>query len=280
MSLKSEIVSCLQEADVEVNKRLGQNFLVSESALREIVETADLKSEDFVLEIGGGTGVLTNELLKSKAKVFTVERDRRLAEVLIKRFESEIKNKQLVVIQNDFLKLPFPQFFRELGFKEKNYKVVSNLPYQITSPVLETILERDFLPSLAVLTIQKEVAKRICAEPGKMSSISVIIQSVSKPKILSHFPPSHFFPPPEVDSSLLKLENISYPDSDIKRLRKIVRAGFAFKRKMLKNNLATLIQGDEAKILRMFNKLSISPGARAQDLSVQDWQRINKMLDI
>jgi len=278
MSLKSQLIDWLRKANTYSNKKLGQNFLISQKALNEIVEAGNIQPSDNILEIGPGTGILTNELLKTKANVVVVERDRKLCEVLTERFSQEINKKQLTVINNDFLKLPFPNFLESLSFKK--YKVVANLPYQITSPVLKTILEKNHLPKLAVLTIQKEVAERISAKPGKMSSIGVIVQSVSTPKIISHFPPSYFYPPPKVDSALITLSNISYPeDIDFEKLKKIVKAGFLAKRKMLKNNLTNLTKNED-KVIKILKSLDIDLKARAQDLNITDWHNLAKLLNI
>jgi 16S rRNA (adenine1518-N6/adenine1519-N6)-dimethyltransferase len=270
-SLKTELSFWLKKYNVKPNKDLGQCFLVAENALNKIVAAARIKPGDRVLEIGGGTGVLTNKLLAGGAEVLVVEKDSRLALVLHERFDQERRIGRLKIIQADFLALPFPETLERQGFQNGEYKVVANLPYQITSPAIERVLERNFLPSLAVLTIQKEVAERICAPAGDLSSLAVLVQACAqKCTLAAKFLPGCFYPQPEVDSALLTLENITYPTGvDIKTLRQVIRAGFAQKRKKLKTNLQNVF--GKTPVEKIWVKLDLPENIRAQELPVTQW---------
>lgn len=309
--LKSDLSYWLNKYNIKPNKDLGQCFLIAENALNKIVSTAEIKSGDKVLEIGGGTGVLTEKLLKKGAEVLVIEKDSRLALVLHERFDKERKIGKLKIIQSDFLDLPFPETLERIGWKSGNYKAVANLPYQITSPAIERILEREFLPSLAVFTVQKEVAERICAPAGDLSSLAVLVQACARNCTLTaKFPAGYFYPAPEVDSALIKLGGISYdklalttsnidpstpppkaellPPSPrlrrasrmtsgkvgIKDLRRVIRAGFSQKRKKLKKNLQNIFEKEIVE--EIWKKLDLPENVRAQELEVEKWIEIAK----
>jgi 16S rRNA (adenine1518-N6/adenine1519-N6)-dimethyltransferase len=303
--LKTELSFWLKKFNIKPSKDLGQCFLVAAQALSKIVAATELKPGDRVLEIGGGTGILTQKLLGKGAEVLTVEKDSRLALVLHERFDQERKNGRLKIIQADFLDLPFPETLERFGWKAGGYKVAANLPYQITSPAIERILERNFLPFLAVLTIQKEVAERICAAPGDLSSLAVLVQACTqKCTLAGKFPPGYFYPKPEVDSALLKLEGVSYEKLiqansdvdpsltlrmtnrtlrmtnnngiDIKQLRQVIRAGFAQKRKKLKKNLQNIF--DRETIEKIWKKQKLAENIRAQELPVEQWLALTDAL--
>lgn len=276
-SLKSDLNYWLRKHDIKPNKDLGQCFLVSENALNKIISAAEIKPGDRILEIGGGTGILTEKLLRKGAEVMVVEKDSRLALILHERFDNERKTGRLKIVQADFLDLPFPETLIRNNWKNGEYKVVANLPYQITSPAIERILERDFLPNLLIFTIQKEVAERICAKTGDLSSISVLIQTCTKIcSIISKFSPSNFYPSPEVDSALLKLEGIAYPKGiNIKDLRQLIRVGFSQKRKKLKKNLSNVFP--PLQISEAWEKLNLSENIRAQELEPEKWVKIAKI---
>lgn len=280
MSLKSDLSFWLSKYNIQPDKNLGQCFLVSELALSKIIVAADIQHGDRVLEIGGGTGTLTQKLLEKGAEVLAIEKDSRLALILHQRFEKELRLGKLKLVQADFLNLPFPEILEKLGWKKQAYKVVANLPYQITSPTIERLLERNFLPSLVALTIQKEVAERICAEPGNLGSLTVLVQSCAQEcNIAAKFPSAFFHPAPEVDSVLLLLKGLRYPErTDIKKLRQIVRVGFSQKRKKLRKNLRNAFP--EEIITEVWKKLSLPENIRAQELPVKQWTEMARMLNL
>ncbi|MCX6760203.1 MAG: 16S rRNA (adenine(1518)-N(6)/adenine(1519)-N(6))-dimethyltransferase RsmA, partial [Candidatus Nealsonbacteria bacterium] len=216
--------------NIKPNKRLGQNFLIDKAALNKIISAADLSENDVVLEIGPGTGMLTRELLKITKKVIAVEKDKKMAEVLKNNFK-DCKN--LEIINKDILKID------DLNIKE--YKLVANIPYYITSPIIRKFLEYSNPPKLMVLTIQKEVAQRICSRPPDMSLLAISVQFYAKPKIISYISKNSFWPKPKVDSAILKIQDIKNknPEIDVASFFNILRAGFKQPRKQLQNNISS-----------------------------------------
>jgi 16S rRNA (adenine1518-N6/adenine1519-N6)-dimethyltransferase len=279
-SLKTDLFFWLNKYNIKPNKDLGQCFLVDEKALNKIIAAADVHKGDKVLEVGPGTGILTEKLLQAGATVLAVEKDSRLVKILKARFGKEIKRKKLTLLSSDFLRLNFPDFLKKQRFAAGEYKVVANLPYQITSPVMERLLERSYLPALIVLTLQKEVAERICAKPGNLSSLAVLAQACARKCVLvSRFPKSRFYPQPEVDSALIKLEGLIYPDKiEVKKMRQIIHAGFARKRKKLKKNLSDAFNKNAVE--KIWKKLDLPENIRAQELPIEKWVEIANTLSI
>ena len=229
-----------QELNIRSNKKLGQNFLVSKKVLDKIIKAGDLEKSDTVLEIGPGFGVLTQELLKYVDNLIVVEKDKRLAEFLNMRKQEykDINHKDIKIINDDILK----KSIKDYGLSGK-YKIISNLPYQITSPILWKFLnEIENKPQMMVLMVQKEVAERIVAKPGQMSVLSVMCQFQAECEIVAQVSKENFWPQPEVDSAIIKLkiknQNILREENDMVKFFKIVKIGFSAKRKMLKNNLS------------------------------------------
>jgi 16S rRNA (adenine1518-N6/adenine1519-N6)-dimethyltransferase len=247
-------------------KSLGQNFLRSTKALRQIVEAAKLEKGDWVLEIGPGEGVLTADILKSGAKVTAVEKDDRLIPVLTEKFKEEIKNGQLELLHGDALEIPF----ETIGLETGKFKVVANIPYYITGLLLPLILGGKIQPSLAVVLVQKEVAVRALARDKKESILSMSIKVYGKPRIVDTVPAGAFAPAPTVDSAILCIENISKdffntnPKISEDAFFETVKSGFAHKRKLLRANLELT---DEKMTLA-----GLSPLSRAEDISLQDWK--------
>lgn len=240
------------------NKRLGQNFLVDKSAILKIVKAAEISGSDTILEIGPGTGALTKELVKKAKQVIAVEKDRRMAETLKK--ESNLK-----IINEDILKMETP-----FG----NYKVVANIPYYATSPIIRKFLEAKNPPELMVLTIQKEVAQRICAKPPDMNILAVSVQFYAQPEIISYISKNSFWPKPKVDSAIIKIQPKSRPALPESVFFEVVKAGFKQPRKQLVNNLlkGLKISRKEAEIL--LKKAGIEPKQRPETLSVQNWMEL------
>jgi len=241
-------------------KSLGQNFLKSEKIAQEIVEAGEVCSEDIVLEVGPGEGILTAELLKKAKKVIAVEKDEQLAEFLKIKFINEIKNGKLEIISDDILKLDFNN-----KLFAKSYKLIANIPYYITSHLLRTFLESDYQPSLMVLMVQKEVAERIVGT--KESILSISVKAYGEPEIIRKVPASYFSPAPKVDSAVIKISNISkifFKDISENKFFETVKKGFSQKRKMLINNLKTNKD--------VFKACNIAEKARAEDVSLDQWK--------
>jgi len=279
MDLTSKIVikSLLKKHKTYSSKRLGQNFLIKKTVLEEIIKAANLSPEDIVLEIGPGIGNLTQEIVKKVKKVITVEKDKKMVEIL-KETLKDFKN--IEIIQKDILKLNF-QF-------PKKYKIVANLPYYITSPVIRMFLESLNPPKLMVLMVQKEVAERICASPPKMSLLAVSVQFYGKPEIVSLVSKKSFWPSPKVDSAILRIAplintNKRLVDTDL--FFKVVKAGFSHPRKQLVNNLLALDLLNEVKLNKekikswlLENRIKFSQ--RAETLNIKDWINLTKTLSI
>jgi len=284
LSKLSSIKKLCKECGIRPNKKFGQNFLVPsawENILNKIIVQAELKKSDLVLEIGPGFGALTFELVKHAGQVVAVEKDKRLAEFLINSKKQLINNKKnLEILQGDVLKIKNFDLFK--NYKIKNYKIISNLPYQITSPVLWRFLHKEkHKPELMVLMVQKEVAERIIARPGKMNILSVMCQFYSQPKIIAFVKKENFWPMPEVDSAIIKLKinrrSKALPCSE-KDFFRLVKIRFSAKRKMLKNNLSAGLKIPAGKIEDALNKIGLNKKVRAQDLGIDDWVKLSKAI--
>ncbi len=254
----------------------GQNFLINKRILEKILEVAEIERNDIILEIGAGFGILTKGLAKKAKKVMAVEIDKRLVEILRKEL-TDFKNVE--IIQGDILD---EMVIGYLGKRLIGYKIVANLPYNITGAVLRKFLTQKPKPKLMVLMLQKEVAERICARPGKMSLLSVMVQFYGQPKIVEVVSQNNFWPKPKVSSAILKISRIdTNPRSiDTNLFFKIIKKGFSSPRKYLINNLESgnLIGKEGAK--KIFKKIGLSKKIRAQELSVGDWQQLYKFIKI
>ena len=257
------------------SKGMGQNFLVNKQVLKKIITAADLKKEDTILEIGPGIGTLTMGLADIVKKVVAVEKDRYMCQIL-KETLKDYKN--IEVINNDILKtnLELP----------KQYKLVANIPYYLTSPLIRKFLEIKYPPEFMVLMVQKEVAQRICANPPNMSILAVSVQFYAKTKIISYVKKENFWPKPKVDSAIIKItpnstENRS-PLANGERFSssffRIVKAGFSQPRKQLGNNLSNVLKLDKQQINLWLLKNKIKPTQRAETLSVDDWVKLSEFL--
>ena len=240
-------------------KSLGQNFLKSEKIAEEIVSAGEVGSDDIVLEVGPGKGILTEKLLEKAKKVIAVEKDEELAEFLKDKFKN---NPKLEIIRGDILKFS-PMSRRDLDIGR--YKIIANIPYYITSHLLRTFLESDYQPSLMVLMVQKEVAERIVGKRESLLSISV--KTYGRPEIIRKVPAGYFSPAPKVDSAVIKISGISkkfFQDISEKKFFETVKKGFSQKRKMLINNLKA--KKDD------FTACNIGEKARAENLSIEQWK--------
>ncbi|MDO8582274.1 MAG: 16S rRNA (adenine(1518)-N(6)/adenine(1519)-N(6))-dimethyltransferase RsmA [bacterium] len=267
---------------------LGQHFLTDREVLRDIVTAADLTSDDVVLEIGPGKGVLTEELAKKAKQVIAVELDRSLVAELQKKFRDQ---KNVTVVHEDILRWWPTHQSQSFGAGQgPNYfKVVANIPYRITAPILRLFLEQETRPVLMVLMTQKEVAERVCAKPGAMSMLSVSVQYYAKPEIVRIVPRTAFDPPPNVDSAILKiLPFTKYDYLEVRRspacrqagtkidnaFFRLAKIGFSSRRKQLQNLLAVgfHISNEEAK--KALTDAGLLPTVRAQELSIDDWKKL------
>jgi len=253
-------------------KSLGQNFLVDENAALSIIEAADIEDYDTVVEIGPGHGVLTRELAEQARRVIAIELDDRLIVELGEKL-SDLKN--LEIVHADALKYPF-------GELPEKVKVVANLPYYISTPIISRLIEARDKVSLMVLMLQKEVAERISAPPGgkEYGYLSVMVQLYTRPETLFIVPNTSFRPVPKVDSAVVRLEVLDTtlaPCRDLALLEHIVSAAFSQRRKTLRNNLkSTGLFTDEG--IKALETTGIDPGRRAETLSVPEFCRLADFL--
>ncbi len=279
----------------KAKKSLGQNFLKSELALRQIIEAGEIKKSDIILEIGPGRGALTEQLVACSRQVIAVEKDRELFEFLKIKFQKEILSGQLNLVNEDILKFDLESY----KLKAKGYKLIANIPYNITGAILKKFLTEKIQPELMVLMVQHEVAQRILAKDGKESILSISVKAYGTPKMIAKVDKRYFSPAPKVNSAIIAIKNISrknfnspleeYPaplftksgaggggnTSTPSRKRatpqegnleskfwEIVKKGFAHKRKKLSGNLKGVCQSPP--LTELGNK-------RAEDLSLSDW---------
>lgn len=265
---KSELNYLLKKYHLNPKRENGQNFLVNQNTVEELIKAADLKADDIVLEIGSGFGVVTSSLCQKVKKVIAVEIDAVFLPVL---HNLASVNKNLEIINKDIFKVDLLKIINN-----QKFKIVSSLPYNITSLFFRNFLEHGPRPELISVIIQKEVAERITAKPGRHSLLSLSVQLFGEPKIMRIIPKSDFFPKPDVESAILQVKvgnshARSVPDIDLKRFFKLLRVGFAAKRKKLSNNLANGLKIEKNVITIGFKKLGLSENCRAQELSLKQW---------
>ena len=247
------------------SKKYGQNYLISDAPLQKMGEAAGLSSSDTVLEIGPGFGQLTLFLAQHAGKVVSFEIEKKLQpywEKMLSDYES------IQIIWGNFLK-EFDNVASQIG----EYKVVANLPYQITSHALRTMLESDNPPKSITVMVQKEVAERMCEKPGNMSLLSVSVQYFGKPHVVSKVPKGSFWPMPQVDSAIVHISDIAKKE-DSTLFFKVVRAGFSNKRKMLYKNLSDGLHISKDIIKKVLSNVCGSDLVRAQELSISEWETL------
>ena len=263
LTSKLGIKNLLKKYNLRPSKGLGQNFLVDKTALKRVIASADLSPEDIVVEIGPGLGVLTLELAKKAGKVIAIEKDSKMIEAL-KETLTSFKN--IEIIQEDVRKITNDQL------PATNYKIVANLPFYLTAPVIRKFLEFGNPPELMTLIIQKEVAQRITAQPPKMNLLAVSVQLYAEPKIISYISKKSFWPQPEVDAAIIKLKirNLK-SETNTKEFFRVVRAGFSQPRKMLINNLSKCLGVSKSRTEFWLNRNNIRLNQRAENLNITDW---------
>ncbi|MCX6754974.1 MAG: 16S rRNA (adenine(1518)-N(6)/adenine(1519)-N(6))-dimethyltransferase RsmA [Candidatus Nomurabacteria bacterium] len=261
----------------KAKKSLGQNFLKSVPALNAIVNAGEVKDTDTILEIGPGKGALTEKLLEKAGTVIAIEKDKDLLEFLKEKFKTEIENEKLILINEDILEHPLPT--SPLAKGEGKYKIIANIPYNITGAILKKFLTAENQPERMVLMVQNEVAKRIVARDGSESILSISVKAYGNPKIIMKVPARYFSPAPKVDSAIIAITDINRDNFKDKKLEDIfwtlVKTGFAHKRKILLSNLKEIARQD---LTIIFKSLNISEKVRAEELDLKDWLEIAKKL--
>jgi len=256
-------------------KQFAQHWLKSDKALNQIIKAASLNKCDRVLEIGSGTGILTRRLLPLAQSVVAVEIDRDLCQLLTKQLG---RNENFLLLQGDILSLNLADHLTHFPAFQKPNKVVANIPYNITGPILEKLLGTIANPApeqfdCIVLLVQKEVAERLYAQPGSRAfgALSVRVQYLAECELICPVPAEYFYPQPKVDSAVVRLRprQLSRVCLDPHRFETLVKLGFAAKRKMLRNNLKGIVDRDH--LTQLLEQLEVNPQARAEDLSVAQW---------
>lgn len=267
-------------------KRLGQYFLTNKIKLQKIAGALDLKAEDTVIEIGPGHGELTNELriMNYELRIIAIEKDEGFVQYLQKKF---VQDKNIEIIQGNALKvlLELPKSYI---LNPKSYKVVGNIPYYITGHLLRTIGDLENKPSLIVLTVQKEVAERICATAPRMNLLAASVQFWAEPEIIGYIPKTDFQPQPKVDSAIIKLKSITVAmrshescyKIEAEKYYKLIKILFKQPRKTILNNLvlSSKYQAASSKnkkeIIEILEELKINPGDRPQNLTIEQIKRL------
>jgi len=266
----TNIPELLRSHGLHPRKAMGQNFLVDAAALQRIVAAAELAADDAVVEIGAGVGTLTRLLAEQAGRVLAVELDRGLAAIL---HEQMAGLDNVEILQADILQVA------DLGLPPHSYKVVANLPYYITSAVLRHLLSGQAPPRMMVVTVQREVAERIVAGPGEMSLLAVSVQFYGRPRIVAQIPAGAFYPRPQVDSAVVRIDVYDSPGAGLGPVEeaaffRVARAGFSQRRKMLRNSLAGGLGLAPAAVEARLAEAGVAPQRRAETLSLEDWAAV------
>lgn len=267
----AEVQSILRTIGLKPQQAAGQNFLLDEQVAESMVDVAGVTEGDTVLEIGPGLGILTAALSNRGAKVIAVELDARLFPYVKKRFAGQ---KNIRIIHADIFKVNLKDYFQD-----GKYLLVANLPYSATSIVFRNFLTLAPRPSSLTVMIQREVAQRICAQPGEMSMLALTTQYYSQPSLVFDVPPANFFPTPKVTSTVVHCDHLKAVDDNVdKKLFSFMRAGFSSRRKKLSNSISASLKLSTAHIEEKMAKVSLSSNARAQELTLKNWKELYKNL--
>ncbi len=268
------VPALLRAHGLSPKKSLGQNFLVDPVALERIVQAAEMDAGRSVLEVGPGLGSLTRYLARAAGRVVAVELDAALIPVL----EDVLRESPNVeIVHGDILELDPARLMGQGG-----YSVVANIPYYITSNLIRHLLESTLKPRRLVLTVQREVAERITAGPGDMSLLALGVQVYGQPKIAARIPAGAFYPPPSVDSAVVRVD--LYPEPVIPAAQldvffRLAKAGFGQKRKTLRNSLSAGLGMPPAEVAALLEKAGIDPQRRAETLSLEEWKRLTLIME-
>ena len=262
-----DLRTALRLAGIRPNKGLGQHFLIDRQALETIMEAAVPGPTDTVLEIGPGLGVMTRPLAERVGKLVAVETDQILAELLRRDAPDNLEVIEADVLKFDFTTLPI------------GYKVVANIPYYLTSQLFRLLLESPNPPSVMSLLIQKEVAERIVARPGRLNILALSVQYYAEAEIIDEVERHKFWPAPAVDSAILRVIRRAQPafKADASELFRLIKAGFGEKRKQLKNSLSGGLNLTTDLAISLLDEAKLAPMARAQELSLGDWERLYRV---
>lgn len=273
MTQYPSIHTLLKRYNLRPQKGLGQNFLTDPAALTRVVDAAQIQPEDTVLEVGPGLGSLTHYLAERAERVVAVELDNHLVAALEEILQP---HSNVELVSADILEVNLANFFTEPG-----WLAVANIPYYITSALLRHLLEAKIPPTRLVLTVQKEVAERICARDGNMNLLALSVQVYGEPSITGKIPAGAFYPVPKVDSAVVKIELFPqplFPPKQLEQFFQLIKAGFSQKRKTLQNSLSGGMNWDKARTGEILTQTGIDPKRRAQTLSMAEWGELIKVL--
>lgn len=260
-------------------KSLGQNFLNNNRIVNRIIDASIITKNDVVLEIGPGLGIITEKLLTLAKTVVAVEKDVNLITILTNKFHTEITNGTFLLINDDILKVDLSFIKKKLS---NDFIVTANIPYNITGLIIRKLLSEHNQPKRIVLLIQREVAQRILAHDHKESLLSLSVKVYGTPKLITNVSRGNFNPPPRVDSAVISINDISkkhVPTHGFENLFfTIIHAGFAHKRKIVLKNLSDALIASREQLEKIFIQRSLSPTVRAEDLSLDDWLFITKIM--
>lgn len=282
MNTYNETIKIMEKYKIKADKALGQNFLINDEIINKIIETANINSNDLVIEIGPGLGVLTNLLLEKSNNVIAVELDKRMITILQDRFK---ENENLQIINEDILKVNLKELIENKKIIEgSKVKIVANLPYYISTPIIMKLLEQYKIIDEIVVMVQKEVAERLTAKTGTRlaGSITYGVEYYSKAYSEVLVPKESFIPRPNVESEVIKLvlkkdiqENLQFEE----KLFNIIKAGFTQRRKTLANALVNnKIIDNREKLKEIFGKLNIDENVRAENLTLEQFKNITKYM--
>ena len=279
MSVYEETQAILNTYKIQANKSLGQNFLINDNVIEEIIESADIQKEDLVIEIGPGLGVLTERLLKKSNNVVVIELDKKMVNILQERF---FLNKNLEIINDDVLKVDLAKLIKDKKEQTKigKVKIVANLPYYISTPIIMKLLENRLEISQIVVMVQKEVAERIGAKPGtrEAGAITYAVQYYAQTSKIIDVPKESFIPSPKVESQVIKLEVRNKPKIEIKDenlLFTIIQKSFMQRRKTLSNALINnKILENKEEVEKMLRTLEIPTDIRGEKLTLEEFGKI------
>jgi 16S rRNA (adenine1518-N6/adenine1519-N6)-dimethyltransferase len=261
--------------EVRAKKSFGQNFLRDASVVGRIIAAGNIGPTDWVVEVGPGTGVMTEALARKAGRVVAVELDRDLVPGLLKKFPV---SGNVSIIQGDVLRVHLTEVLQRLGWDGGAYKVVANIPYYITAPIIQTLLRLSPQPQDIVLMVQREVAERVASRPGDAGLLSVSVRYYADPEMLFVVPKEAFAPVPKVDSAILRITpKKAFDAEEDRRFFRLVRAGFSARRKTLANNLASSLRVSKEEAARKVRTAGLEDSIRAQALDIEDWKRLQSV---
>lgn len=280
MNIYEETKFLMKKYNISANKDLGQNFLIDDNVIENIVESAEINKKDFVIEIGPGLGTLTSRLVEKAGKVIAIEVDKKMLQILNDRFALY---DNFSLINEDVLKVDLNNLIQQENTQNYTVKIVANLPYYITTPIVMKLLEEKLNIDSITVMVQKEVADRLTETPGgkNTGAITYCVYYYAEPKEVLTVPNTSFVPEPKVDSEVIKLNIRKEPPVDLKDEKmffKVVKASFMQRRKTLLNGLSNSGIASKEKLKEILQELNLSENVRGESLSIEQFAKIANKL--